>query len=248
MTTDSEFARPQTNVDVLLFTVRDFWERAGELPRLELALVTRDREPFKGQLALPGTVMRIDPDAETGEIDASDIDAARRVLRTKLGVKAPHLEQLYTWFTRDTDPRGPTTVIAYFALVPFDHFRETPGITFVPVEDLPKLAFNHNDIVRKAVERIQGKASYSTLPALLMPRFFTIKELQSTYEAVTGRIFEASNFKKRVIDLKVVEEIDANSAEARKTRDRATAGQTGRPPSVFRLLDRKLVTFPKTAF
>jgi 8-oxo-dGTP diphosphatase len=98
------------------------------------------------------------------------------------------------------------------------------------------------------VDRIQGKASYSTLPALLMPKFFTIKELQLTYEAVTGRSFEASNFKKRMIDLKVVEEIDANSAEAKKTRDRAAAGQTGRPPSVFRLVDRKLVTFPKTAF
>ena len=248
MTSASRYARPQSTVDVLLFTVRDFWERAGELPRLELALLRRDREPFKGRLALPGTVLRIDPDAATGEIDGSDTDAARRVLRTKLGVKAPHLEQLYTWFSRDVDPRGPTTVIAYFAVVAFDHFKETPGITFMPVDELPKLAFNHNDIVGKAVERIQGKASYSTLPALLMPKFFTIKELQLTYEAVTGRSFEASNFKKRMIDLKVVEEIAANSPETKKTRDRAAAGQTGRPPSVFRLIDRKLITFPKTAF
>jgi 8-oxo-dGTP diphosphatase len=242
------FARPQTCVDVLLFTVRDFWERAGELPRLELALISRDREPFKGSLALPGTVMRIEPDTETGEIDGSDLDAARRVLRTKLGVKPPHLEQLYTWFTRDVDPRGPTTVIGYFALVPFDHFQATAGITLMPADGLPKLAFNHNEIAQKAVERIQGKASYSNLPALLMPKFFTIKELQLTYEAVTGRSFEASNFKKRMLDLKVVEEIDALSPETRKTRERAAAGQTGRPPSVFRLVERKLITFAKTAF
>ena len=54
-----EFARPQTNVDVLLFTVPDFW-RAGATgpPRLEISLLTRDRPPFEGQLALPGTVIK----------------------------------------------------------------------------------------------------------------------------------------------------------------------------------------------
>jgi 8-oxo-dGTP diphosphatase len=242
------FSRPLTNVDVLLFTVRDFWERAGEKPRLEVALLRRDREPFKDRLALPGTVMRVDPDEVTGEIDASDLDAARRVLKSKLGVKPPHLEQLYTWFTRDTDPRGPTTVIAYFAVVAFDHFRDAPDVSFVPVDNLPKLAFNHNDIVRKGVERVQGKASYSTLPALLMPKFFTLRELQSIYEAVTGRTFDPSNFKKRVLDMKIVEEIDPESSDAKATRNRAAPGQTGRPAGVFKLVGSKLVTFAKTAF
>src|SRR5262249_4507141 len=193
------FARPQTAVDVLLFTVRDFWDRPGERPRLEIALVRRDQDPFKGKLALPGTVMRIEPD-ETGAVDATDLDAARRVLGEKVGVTAPHLEQLYTWFTRDVDPRGATTVIAYFALVPFDHFRDVPEgrATFRPVDALPPLAFNHNEIISKGVERIRGKASYSSLPALLMPPTFTLRELQSMYEAVLGRTFDATNFSRRV--------------------------------------------------
>jgi 8-oxo-dGTP diphosphatase len=244
------FARPQTAVDVLLFTVRDFWERPRERPRLEIALITRDREPFEGKLALPGTVLRIEPD-EHGAIDGTDLDAARRVLRNKLGIKAPHLEQLYTWFARDVDPRGPSTVIAYYAVVPFDHFRDAPPerVQFTPVDDLPKLAFTHNDIIRRGVERVRGKASYSSLPALLMPKTFTFKELQLMYEAVLGRPFDQTNFGRRVTELGILEPVDPESDAARATMARSLLrGQAGRRPQVWRLKHKKLVTFEKTVF
>lgn len=251
MSTSYSFATPLTTVDVLLFTVRDFWTTPGQHPRLEIALIKRQKEPFKDKLALPGTVMRIDPDLETHHIDMTDLDAAHRVLDTKLGVKAPHLEQLYTWFNRGVDPRGPTTVIAYFGVVPFDHFKEVDAdrITFMPVDDLPKLAFNHNEIIEKGVERVHGKALYSTLPGLLLPKYFTIKEMQSIYEAVTGRKFDASNFQKLMLALNVVKEVDPTSKHAIETRARANRGQPGRPAKVFRLtVPNKLTTFEKTAF
>ena len=244
------FARPQTAVDVLLFTVGDFWDRPGKRPRLEIALLRREREPFKGKLALPGTVMRIEPD-DSGAIDDTDLDAARRVLKDKLGIKAPHLEQLYTWFTRDVDPRGATTVIAYFAVVPFDHFRDAPPerVLFMPVDELPRLAFNHNEIIRRGVERVQGKASYSSLPALLMPRYFTFKELQLMYEAVLGRPFDQTNFGRRVMELGIIEAIDPDSDAAKETTARTVMrGHAGRRPQVWRLKHKKLVTFEKTVF
>jgi 8-oxo-dGTP diphosphatase len=244
------FARPQTAVDVLLFTVRDFWERPRERPRLEIALLTRDREPFEGRLALPGTILRIEPD-ESGAIDGTDLDAARRVLRDKLGIRAPHLEQLYTWFTRDVDPRGATTVIAYYAVVPFDHFRDAPPerVQFMPVDDLPRLAFNHNDIIRRGVERVRGKASYSSLPALLMPKAFTFKELQLMYEAVLGRPFDQTNFGRRVTELGIIVAVDPNSDAAKATMARSLMrGQAGRRPQVWHLKHKKLVTFEKTMF
>jgi 8-oxo-dGTP diphosphatase len=242
------YARPQTTVDVLLFTVRDFWSRPGERPRLEIALIRREQPPFAGQLALPGTVMRIEPD-ETGAVDATDLDAARRVLKSKLGIQAPHLEQLHTWFTRDADPRGPTTTIAYFAVVPFDQFQDVgDDVVFLPVDALPRLAFNHNELVRHGVERVRGKASYSSLPALLMPKYFTFKELQLMYEAVLEREFDQTNFGRRVTELGIVEPIDPESAAAADTRARARPGLTGRRPQVFRLRHKKLVTFARTSF
>jgi len=244
------FARPQTTVDVLLFTVRDFWDRPGERPRLEIALIRRDREPFKGKLALPGTVMRIEPD-DSGAIDDTDLDAARRVLKDKLGIKAPHLEQLYTWFTRDADPRGATTAIAYFAVVPFDHFRDAPPelAQFMPVAELARLAFNHNEIIRRGVERVRGKASYSSLPALLMPKYFTFRELQSMYEAVLGRPFDQTNFGRRVMELGIIEAINPESDAAKATIVRTVVrGQAGRHPQVWKLKHKKLVTFERTMF
>jgi len=251
MSASYPFARPQTAVDVLLFTVRDFWHRPRERPRLEIALLRREQEPFKGRLALPGTVLRIEPDAVSGAVDDTDLDAARRVLKDKLGVRAPHFEQLYTWFTRDVDPRGPTTVIAYFAVVPFDHFRDAPPerVQFVPVDELPRLAFIHNDMIRQGVERVRGKASYSSLPALLMPKYFTFKELQLMYEAVLGRPFDQTNFGRRVTELDIIEAIDPGSDAARATMARTVArGQAGRRPQVWKLKHKKLVTFDKTMF
>lgn len=245
------FARPQAAVDVLLFTVRDFWERPRERPRLEIALLTRDQEPLAGRLALPGTVLRIEADAVSGAVDDTDLDAARRVLRDKFGVRAPHLEQLHTWFGRDIDPRGPSISIAYFAVVPFDHFRDAPPerVQFLPVDELPRLAFNHNEIIRRGVERVRGKASYSSLPALLMPKHFTFKELQLMYEAVLGRPFDQTNFGRRVTELDIIEAIDPESEAARATMARSLArGRAGRRPQVWRLKHKKLVTFDKTMF
>jgi 8-oxo-dGTP diphosphatase len=245
------FARPQTAVDVLLFTVRDFWERPRERPRLEIALIRRDKEPFEGRLALPGTILRIEPDDVSGAVDDTDLDAARRVLKDKLGVRAPHLEQLYTWFGRDLDPRGPSVAIAYFAVVPFDYFRDAPPerVQFTPVDALPRLAFNHNEMITRGVERVRGKASYSSLPALLMPKHFTFKELQLIYEAVLGRPFDQTNFGRRVTELDIIEAIEPESDAAKTTMARTVArGQAGRRPQVWRLKHKKLMTFEKTMF
>lgn len=243
-----DYARPQTTVDVLLFTVRDFWtDNKGDRPRLDIALIERDREPFMGRLALPGTVMRVERE-DDGKLDATDLDAAKRVLREKLRVRPPHLEQLYTWFTRDADPRGPTTVITYFAVVPFDHFRQSSPVVFKPVDELPKLAFNHNQMVAKGVERVRGKAGYSTLPALLMPECFTMPELQAMYEAVLDRKFDASDFRRRIEKLDILDIVSPDTAEGDEVRQRTTGDAGGRPGRIYRLKKRELTKFDRTAF
>jgi 8-oxo-dGTP diphosphatase len=244
------YACPISAVDVLLFTCSHFWseDRARATPRLEIALLERAADPFAGRLALPGTVMRIEPD-EQGNIDQTDLDAAKRVLRDKVGVRAPYLEQLHTWFTRDVDPRGPTTVIGYFAVVPYDYFKEVPSgrVLFKPVDHLPKLAFNHNDIVAQGVERIRGKAAYSSLPALLMPDTFSLRELQSLYESILGRSFDASNFAKRIEALGILE--PAPRREEQKALMRIGQGRyVTRKPRIFRLKTKSLVTFERESF
>jgi|GEM_PF-1197737 len=248
-----EFGRAMTAVDVVMLTVPDFWKSAGGESRLEVALVERTAEPFSGRLALPGTIVRVEAGAE-GRVDRTDLHAARRVVAEKMTLAPPHLEQLYTWFRHDWDPRGPVTVISYFALVPFDRFcKATDGLLrFCAVDELPKLAFRHNTIVDKAVERVRGKAMYSSLPGLLMPECFTLRELMSMYEAVLGRTANADrmdlpNFSRKIAKLGILEPVEDTSGEAAR-HALARSASRGRRPEFYRLVDRKLQTFERTEF
>ncbi|HEX2135995.1 MAG TPA: NUDIX domain-containing protein [Microvirga sp.] len=179
----SDYARPITTVDTALFTIRE--------GRLHLALVRRPNEPFAGVLALPGGYVRPEEDLGTA-------DTALRVLRTKAGTEVPYLEQLYTFSGPHRDPRGWSISVAYYALVPGEAIEQARegGPTLVPVDALPRLPFDHGEIVAKALERLRNKASYSSLPAFLMPPVFSLSQLQQVYEAVMGTKLERSLFRR----------------------------------------------------
>ncbi len=100
---------------------------------VELALATRKQEPFTGQLALPGVVLR------EGERLAH---AAQRALRDKLGWGPPRaLGQLAVFDEPARDPRGATLSVAMWAVA------SGPGATWVSPYDVPPLAFDHNPII-----------------------------------------------------------------------------------------------------
>ncbi|MBC8742036.1 NUDIX hydrolase [Paraburkholderia sp. UCT31] len=182
-----------TTVDVVLLTLME--------DRLQVVLQRRPREPFKGELALPGGYIH-------DEEDASTFAAATRVLLDKTGITSPYLEQLYTFSGPDRDPRGWSMSVAHYALVHRDAFLgDGKDIALYPVDELPALAFDHNEIVDYSVERVRGKSSYSTLPLYLMPAEFTRPELQRTYESVLGRPLDKSSFFRKVSSWGIVEEV-----------------------------------------
>ncbi len=189
-----DFPRPLTTVDIAIFTL-------GE-GGLQVLLVERPRdarEPFAGCWALPGGFVDIERDAD---LEAS----AMRKLKEKTGVATPYLEQLGSWGSATRDPRGWSTTHAYFALVPADSKIEpganAPDARWFPVTDhgvAAKLAFDHAEILGAAVERLRNKVEYTSLPAFLLPREFTLTELQRAYEVVLGRPLEKSAFRTRVL-------------------------------------------------
>ena len=180
-----EYPQPITTVDVALFTIRD--------GRLHLALIRRENEPFAGVLALPGGFVHTEGDLGTA-------DTAMRVLRAKARTEVPYLEQLYTFSGPHRDPRGWSISVAYYALVPSEALQSggEGGLTLAPVDALPKLPFDHGEIVAKALERLRDKASYSSLPAFLMPPVFSLSQLQEVYEKVMGAKLERSHFRRAV--------------------------------------------------
>ena len=177
-------------VDAVLLTLVD--------QALHVALFRREAGPFKGQWALPGGYIHEDE-------DDSAKAAAARVLLTKVGIQSPYLEEFGTFSGPARDPRGWSLTVVYYALVP--RSVVSPAITLFAVNALPPLPFDHGTIVAGVVERVRNKAGYSSLPVHLCPPEFTIPELHTVYEAVLGEKLNIANFRRKLDDLALLEEI-----------------------------------------
>lgn len=186
------------SVDIVIFGY------SPELSSLRVLLVHRGTKPFKGMLALPGGRML---DDETTD------DAASRILRDRTGLQPARLEQLYTFSGLKRDPRSRAVSVAYFALVPMAEFHPIAGCktldsNWYEIEDVGELAFDHNEILRVARERVQGKIVYAPLGFDLLPKTFTITELRSLYETVLDRQIEPANFRRKILKMGILVETD----------------------------------------
>lgn len=197
------FERPLTTVDVAIFAVRD--------DGLYVLLAQRGRapaEPFPGMWALPGGFI-------DGQTDKTLHDCAARKLREKTGVASPYLEQLGTWGSARRDPRGWSMTCAYFALMPakpqgLERGANAANVRWFPVVDgrvKTKLAFDHEEILDAAIQRLRNKVEYTSLPVYLMPPEFTLPDLQRVYEVVLDRPLEKSAFRTRMLSADVIEPI-----------------------------------------
>jgi 8-oxo-dGTP diphosphatase len=197
------YEQPNVFVDVAMFTLD------GE-GRLSVLLVPRDKDPWKGALALPGGMVWTDKDDTLA-------DTARRVLSLKAGVEAPYLEQLETFGGKFRDPDGWSASVVYYAVVPSKLLGDLPieGSRLVPVDDVPGMPFDHGQMVGRALERIRGKASYSSLPTYLMGPTFTMSELRETYERVLGVRLDKVTFRRKMEALAFVEEAEGTGGTTR---------------------------------
>lgn len=201
------YPKPSLTVDVVVFGI-DERDRS-----LDVLLIRRKGEPFKGQLALPGGF--VEP-KETLE------QAAFRELREETGIKPTYIEQLYTFGDPGRDPRGWTVSVAYFALVSTQNYvvqagsdasearwYNTAGIMATVKGVPPALAFDHNKILKKAHERLEAKVRYAPLGFDLLPKNFSIGQIHGVYEAILGREIDKRNFYRNITSIGVLEETGA---------------------------------------
>ncbi len=211
-------------VDVVLFTIED--------DELKILLIDRADEPFKNSPALPGGFVR------PGETTR---DTALRILKNKAGVESDYLEQLYTFDAPNRDPRGQIFSVTYFAVTPREEIKilETDlsqNPHFVSIQRATKLhlAFDHKDIINYSIKRLQSKLEYTNAAYSLLPRLFTLAQLQKAYEVVHNRKLDKRNFQKKYLQLDLI----SATKEMRK-------GGRQRPARLYEFKTRKLIEFKK---
>jgi 8-oxo-dGTP diphosphatase len=191
-----EYPRPALAVDGVVFGVDD--------EDLKVLLIQRKLEPFMHCWALPGGFVRLD---ET--ID----QAVRRELEEETGISDVYLEQLYTFGAIDRDPRERVVSVAYYALAKLSDHRiraatDAENVAWFSLDHLPRLAFDHDEILRVAFERLRGKVRYAPIGFELLPPQFTLTQLQRLYETILAKPLDKRNFRKKILSMDLLVETE----------------------------------------
>ena len=184
---------PLIAVDVVIFRVIN---RA-----LHVLLIKRPIDPAEGKWALPGAILK------QGK---TTVEACRDTLHHEANISIDALdffEQLYTF---DTKKGERAVTVAYMGLASTTDLskRNEYSPSFIRLDALPELAFHHGNIVKYAHVRLCSKLSYTTSAHALLPREFTLTQLQEVYEAVFEKQLDKRNFRRKLLSLDIVEETD----------------------------------------
>lgn len=191
-----EHPRAALTVDCALFGLKE--------QQLQILLIRRKLDPFAGRWALPGGFVNVDETLE---------EAALRELHEETGVTKVFLEQLYTFGSVGRDPRERVVSVAYYALVKSSDHRpvadsDAEDVAWFAVDRLPRLAFDHAKILAMAKERLRAKVRYQPVGFELLPRKFTLTELQRLYETILETELDKRNFRKKILAMQLLEELD----------------------------------------
>jgi 8-oxo-dGTP diphosphatase len=187
---------------------------------VSVLLVKRKYEPFKGEWVIPGGFIKNDESLE---------DAVERELMEETGIKINYLEQLYTFGKPNRDPRRRIISVAYFGLVKSSQFEELQATAdaeeakWFDIKLLPKLAFDHQEIIKIAIERLRGKITYQPIGFELLDKKFPFSDLEYLYATLLDRPIDRRNFKKKVMHLGILDELD----------EKAKSFGAGRPGNLF---------------
>lgn len=170
--------------------------------KLNVLLVKRGGEPYLGWWAFPGGFVKIDESAEEG---------ALRELKEETQLSTSYMEQLHTYSAPDRDSRERVITIAYLALVKISEVKggdDAAEAQWFPIDEVPHLAFDHDVILRDALARLRERIHFHPIGYELLPEKFTLKQLQSLYEAVLGIRFDRRNFAKKMLHLDILTQLD----------------------------------------
>ena len=174
---------------------------------LLVLLIERGLEPYKGLWAFPGGFMRIDETTEA---------CARRELAEETGLDIRVLKQLGAFSGVHRDPRERVVSVAFYALVRPSEVTggdDARRAEWFPIEEVPQLAFDHDFILRKAMQQLHKDIYFEPVGFELLDREFTMSELQRLYEAILGVRFDRRNFEKKMLQSGILQLTDYEDDE-----------------------------------
>lgn len=198
--------------------------------KVSVLLIKRKFAPFRGKWALPGGFVQAEESLE---------EAVERELFEETGVKVDYLEQLYTFGNTKRDPRGRVVSIAYFVLIKPNAYRinastDAEVAQWFDINEIPPLSFDHEDILERAITRLQGKITYEPIGFELLDKKFPFSDLEKLYSTLLGRPVDRRNFRKKIISLNVLDELDEKVSKG-----------SGRPANLFQFNKKRYFQLKK---
>ena len=175
---------------------------------IKVLLIQRGIEPYKGKWAFPGGFMQIDETAE---------ECAKRELEEETGLKATSVEQFHTFSDVNRDPRERVITVAHYALVRLEEVKggdDARSTQWFAMNEIPSLAFDHDRILRIAVNRLKERICFEPIGFELLPEIFTMSALQNLYEAILEMKFDRRNFYNKMLKLGILSEAEERPKNA----------------------------------
>ncbi|MFN5890472.1 MAG: NUDIX hydrolase [Bacteroidota bacterium] len=200
---------------------------------LKVLLVRRGVEPYQGQWALPGDL--VDPEEDLNV-------AAVRVLNELTGLNNVFMQQVFTFGEVHRHPLGRVFTVAYYSLIRIDKYKVNKGnwaeeAEWWSINNIPELPFDHNLIVETVSDNFRTQVKRKPIGFELLPKTFTLTEIQHLYEAVLQTNFDVRNFRKKLLTTGLL--IDTNTF---------TKNNAHRPARLYRFNKQKYDRWSKSGF
>ena len=212
-------------VDAVVFGYSDY--------KLKILLIQQKFGTTTNKWALPGGFVK---DIETLE------QAVIRELNEETGVKANYLEQLYTFGATNRDERARVITISYIALINPKNYSlkadtDAKDAKWFDINDVPKLAFDHKDIITKGLERLKTKINYQPIGFELLNSKFPFSDLENLYQTILSKKIDRRNFRKKLLSFEILQE----------TTEFQNIG-SGRPAKLYKFNNQKYKELEQNGF
>ncbi|MCT4622805.1 MAG: NUDIX domain-containing protein [Schleiferiaceae bacterium] len=163
--------------------------------KLKVLLIRRGAAPFKGEWALPGDLVYPNENIDV---------AARRIVQDLTGISKLYMEQTKVYGQVDRHPAGRVITTGYYSLIDIDKHDPqasawADGVYWMDLDDCPSLAFDHDEILKDAVQILRDKVRHRPIGFELLPKKFALAQLQELYEALLNADYDKANFRKRIL-------------------------------------------------